>query len=307
MLLADVDPQVPRVELARSIGTRIGEELDESGRLGEEPVRRTLEAISELQRPIRGHYVRLFAIATSAVRRAANGAEFAERVAQLLGVPVRVLSGEEEAEMSFRGAVTALAARAGERVGVLDVGGGSSEYAIGAGPEPERVLSCEIGAVRLTEAVPALSGRDGPVAEKTLERARELVQKALAPLRECAAVDRVAFVGGTATTVAAILRGGKRVSLTSPISREDLQRVLLRLTHATLEERKAIPGMKRQRADILAAGVLILDIALELIGHQTATATTADLLVGFLIQERGAAGGHQPVSPSTSARRKYRP
>ena len=74
VLLADVDPDVPRVDVARSIGTRIGEGLDESGRLGEEPMRRTLEAIAELQRPIRGHYVRLFAIATSAVRRAENAA-----------------------------------------------------------------------------------------------------------------------------------------------------------------------------------------------------------------------------------------
>ena len=226
---------------------------------------------------------------------------------QLLGVPLRVLSGDEEAEASFRGAVTALGVRAEQQVGVLDVGGGSSEYARGAGADPDRVMSCEVGAVRLTEAVPGLSGRDGPVDDATLERARGIARKALAPVSECAPVERVALVGGTATTVAAILREGKRIALTLPISRADLRGVLERLARLPLADRKKIAGMKQQRADILAGGIIVLDTALELLGHDTATATTADLLLGVLITERAKipAGGRQPVNPSSSGRRKY--
>ena len=115
----------------RSIGTRIGEGLGERGRLGDEPMQRTLDAIRQLARAIRGHYVRMFAIATSALRRADNGEEFMERVHELLGVPLRVLSGEEEAEASYRGALTAFDGGRGERIGVIDVGGGSSECAVG--------------------------------------------------------------------------------------------------------------------------------------------------------------------------------
>ncbi|MGC1380629.1 MAG: exopolyphosphatase, partial [Candidatus Baltobacteraceae bacterium] len=152
LLLADVEPETPRVELARSTGTRIGEGLGERGRLGDEPMERTLEAIAQYQRAIRGHYVRLFAVATSAVRRAENADLFEAKVREMLGVPLRVLSGEEEAAASYRGALTAFGRLRGERAGVLDIGGGSTEYAVGDTERPESVTSCETGAVRLTEA-----------------------------------------------------------------------------------------------------------------------------------------------------------
>ncbi len=191
----------------RSIGTRIGEGLGERGRLGDEPMQRTLDAIGAAARAIRGHYVRMFAIGTSALRRADNGEEFMERVHELLGVPFRVLSGEEEAEASYRGALTVFDGWRGERVGVIDVGGGSTECAVGDSASPEKVISCEIGAVRLTEAIPKLAGRDGPVAAGELSRAAEIAREALRPLAECAPVDGVALVGGSATTTAAIVRG----------------------------------------------------------------------------------------------------
>ncbi|MFZ0364037.1 MAG: hypothetical protein WAL67_07515, partial [Candidatus Cybelea sp.] len=162
-LVADVALENPRVEIARSIGTRIGEGLGESGRLGDEPMQRTLDAIAQLARAIRGHYVRLFAVTTSALRRAENADEFAERVRALLGVPLRVLTGEEEAAASYRGALTAFGTLRGERVGVLDTGGGSTEYAAGSSLRPDNVVSSEIGAVRLSEAVPELAGRGGAV------------------------------------------------------------------------------------------------------------------------------------------------
>ena len=146
-LLADVESDPPRIELARSIGTRLGEGLGERGRLGDEPMRRTLDAVTQYARALRGHYVRLFAVSTSALRRAENGDEFAAEVQKLLNVPVRVLSGEEEAAASYRGALTAFGALRGERVGVVDVGGGSTECAVGDSTVPERVLSAEIGAV----------------------------------------------------------------------------------------------------------------------------------------------------------------
>jgi exopolyphosphatase/pppGpp-phosphohydrolase len=97
LLLADVASENPRIELVRSMGTRLGEGLGDRGHLGDEPMARTLDAVEQYVRTARGHYVRLFAVATSALRRADNGEEFAARVAALLGVPLRVLSGEEEA------------------------------------------------------------------------------------------------------------------------------------------------------------------------------------------------------------------
>ncbi|HEX8806777.1 MAG TPA: hypothetical protein VF741_07495 [Candidatus Aquilonibacter sp.] len=310
LLLADVEPEIPRIELVRSIGTRIGEGLGERGRLGDEPMERTLDAMQKLLRTVRGHYVRLFAVATSALRRCENGDEFAQRVLALFGVPLRVLTGEEEAAASYRGALTALGRLRNERVGVIDVGGGSTEYAVGDSTTPEQVVSCEIGAVRMTEALPALAGSDGPVDPATIERARKIARDALKPLAENAAAERLALVGGSATTTAAIVRARKTPVVAHPVTRADLQRVLARLTGMTLEERKGVVGMKPQRADILPGGIIVLDTALDIIGRNEAVATTADLLLGFLLQQRdaaAAAGQRQPVHASSESRRGFRP
>jgi len=306
-LLADVEPQQPRIEFARSIGTRLGEGLGERGRLADDPMQRTLDAAAQLVRAIRGHYVKLFAVGTSALRRAENGDEFAARVHALLGVPLRVLSGEEEAAASYRGALTAFDRLRGERVGVLDTGGGSTEYAAGDSVTPEKVVSCEIGAVRLTEAVPALAGREGGVDAEAVSSAREIASEALRPLAECAPVERLAFVGGTATTTAAIVRGRPTPVASHPLTRNDLKRTLDLLLGTTLPERKAIVGMRAQRADILPAGIIILDAALEALGRDDAIATTADLLLGVLLQERDAAGQRQPLPAGSETRRGFRP
>ena len=288
VVLADVAPDVPHVDIGNSIGTRIGEGLRERGALGDEPMERTLDALRLHMRAIRGHYVRLFAIATSALRRAENGPVFAERVRELCGVPLHILSGEEEAVASYRGAVTAFGALHGQALGVIDTGGGSTEYAIGTGVHPERTISCEIGAVRLTETIPQLAGRDGIVDLDTIERARHLARDVLAPIGEFAPVKRLALVGGSATTTASVVRAKKTKFDTFELTRGDLQRALVRLCALSLKERKDVPGMKPQRADILPAGIIVLETVLDLAGQDRATVTTADLLLGYLLQQRDA-------------------
>jgi exopolyphosphatase/guanosine-5'-triphosphate,3'-diphosphate pyrophosphatase len=310
VVLADVAPEMPHVDLARSIGTRIGEGLGQRGRIGDEPMRRTLDAIRQLQRAVRGHYVRIIALATSAVRRAENGDEFAAAVQAILGVPLRVLSGEEEAEASYRGAITAFGALHGQRVGVIDTGGGSTEYAVGTGTVPERLVSCEIGAVRLTEAVPELAGRDGVVDLTTIERARAIARQYLAPLADFEPVERLAFVGGSATTTASIVRGRKGKIASFTVTRAELQKVLIRLCGMSLKERKEVPGMKPQRADILPGGILVLDTVLDIVKRDVAVATAADLLLGFLLQQRdaagpAAAGQRQPLHAGSETRRGF--
>jgi exopolyphosphatase / guanosine-5'-triphosphate,3'-diphosphate pyrophosphatase len=309
VLLADVALDPPRVEIARSIGTRIGEKLGKRGRLGDEPMERTIEAIAQLQRSVRGHYVKLFAVATSALRRAENGDEFAHRVEHLLGVPLRVLTGEEEAAASYRGAITVLRARPGERMGVIDLGGGSTEYAIGVSATPEQLVSCEIGAVRLTEAEPILAGNDGAVDAATIERARASALKALAPIEPFPAVDHLAFVGGSASTTAAILRARRGAFTSHALSRNDLQHVLTRLCGMSLQQRKEVVGMKPQRADILPAGIIILETVMDLIKRETAVATTADLLLGYLLQQHDLAepaGQRTPMLAGSDTRRGFR-
>lgn len=285
-LLADMAPELPHVEVALSVGTRLGEGLGQSGAIGAEPMRRTLDAVRSHFEAMRGRYERLSCIATSAVRRATNGDNFAQHVAEITGVPLAVLSGEEEARASYRGAITALDRTDGKAVGVIDTGGGSTEYAVGRGTEPEHAVSCEIGAVRLTELVPGLSGREGSCSAASIEEARALANTALEPIAAFPAVGALAFVGGSAMTAAAIIQRADIPGGRAEVTRGELEQALAKLCAMDLEARKTLPGMKPQRADILPAGIIVLETILELTGRSKAVATTADLLLGYLLQQR---------------------
>ncbi len=288
-------PQIPHVELARSVGTRLGEGLRERGTIAPEPMRRTLDAVRAHCAAVRGHYVKLFAIATSALRRADNGDAFADAMREITGVPLRVLSGEEEAQASFRGAVTALGTPDGECVGVIDTGGGSTEYAIGSGTHAERSVSCEIGAVRLTEELPELAGHEGAVKPETINSARERARAALSTIHDFPPIAKLAVVGGSATTAAAVVRGKLTPFNQHVLTRDDLRRTLERLCAIDYDARRRVAGMKPQRADILPAGIIVIDSALEALDMDRVVATTADLLLGYLLLQRDA-------EPSRTAR-----
>ena len=295
VLLADAPEGRPHVALERSIGTRLGEGVGESGSLGEEPMERTLEAVRVHIGSVRGHYLRLYAIATSAVRRATNREAFSRAVERITGVPLRVLSGEEEAAASFRGAIASLPSSPGTMTGAIDVGGGSTEYALGSGVLPERSLSAEIGAVRLTEAVPQLAGRNGAVSDEAVERARTLARDRLAALENFRGAQRIALVGGSATSAASLIRGKRGRIERYELTHDLLAATFARLCSLGIEERRALEGVKAQRADILPAGVLILATALERLEMEHATVTAGDLLLGYLLQQQDAlaAARHQ--------------
>lgn len=292
-LLAAYDRDGIRVPFARSIGTRIGEGLGRRGDLRPEAIARTLRALERLHRELAGRYDRLWAVTTSAVRRADNAAVFLELVRERFGVQMDVLSGPEEARAAYRGAAAAVRPIPGERIGVVDSGGGSTEFAIGSGTEPDAVASCEIGAVVLTEGVPELGGLYGPVAASAVERARALARAALEPLRGFERGAKVVLVGGSASTAASIARGGLMGRDVVDLSRDDLQRVLRRVCSLDLDRRKRMRGMRVQRADILPAGIVILDTALELLEARCSVASRWDLLLGVLLDrvERAEAEG----------------
>lgn len=289
VLLADLDASPPRVVHARSIGTRVGEGVRDRGRLTEEAMERTLAAVRTHERSIHGKADRVYAIATSAVRRADNGAAFAARVEKIVGVPLHVLDGEEEALASYRGAIAALPAFDGTTA-VADTGGGSTEYAIGSGIFPEKIASCETGAVRLTETVAALSGERGPADLPSVGRAREIARAMLSPLREFAHPDRLALVGGSATGAASLLRGDRTPFAVAEVARADVQAWLLKLCAMPLDARRELRGINPQRADILPAGLIILDVLFDLAGADRALVTSSDVLMGYLLIRREGAG-----------------
>ena len=283
LLVADGGAHPPRPLLQRSIGTRVGEGLRETGLIQDAAMQRTLDAVREHAAAARPLTQSIAAIATSAVRRAGNAAEFADRVSAITGCPLQVISGEDEARYSYSGAVSGLDAKPDETIGVSDPGGGSTEFAAGRGERPERVVSCEIGAVRLTERVPVLAGDRGEIRVGDIESARDAAYAALEPLAAFEPVQRLVFVGGTATTAVWLMSGSREPFEYGKFTREDVDALAARLRALDLPARKSLAGMNPQRADILLAGLIIVSAVFERTGHRSAAVSTNDLLMGYLV------------------------
>ncbi|GAC1656997.1 MAG: Ppx/GppA phosphatase family protein [Vulcanimicrobiaceae bacterium] len=275
-----------RIIKQRSTGTRIGEGLRESGHLAEEPIRRTLDAVQTYMDALRGNSERLSVIATSALRRADNANDFSQKISEITGCQLQILDGKVEAAASFRGAVTSLEDVENERFGVIDTGGGSTEYAVGEHEHAQASLSCEIGAVRLTEWFPNLNGENGLVDNATIEKARAKAREMLECITTLPHVNAIAAVGGSATTTLSLLRGHHGPFGDDTLTRDKLRGAFNILCELPIEKRRSVPGMNPQRADILPAGILILDTALELLGHDCATVSFTDLLFGYLMLEK---------------------
>ena len=282
LLVADVAVgQIPRIVAARSIGTRIGEGLGDAGLLNGEAMRRTLEAVREHAAAAKQFVPQVCAISTSALRRARNGSEFSEAVRTICGAPLHIIAGDEEARLSFAGAVAALDPHGS--YGVFDSGGGSSEYAVGPHGRVESSTSIEIGAVRLTERVPELTGDPTATDGAAITRARAIASAALAPLAGFPRVDHLVLVGGSATTAASMLIGSREPFERFSLGRHDLARSIARIAGLPLAGRRRVAGLNPQRADILLGGLLILEIALELCKHEAAIVSANDLLLGYLL------------------------
>jgi exopolyphosphatase/guanosine-5'-triphosphate,3'-diphosphate pyrophosphatase len=262
--------------------------LQQSGRLDPAARERTLAAIAEYMELVRAHAASIACIATSVMRRAADGADFAAGVHALTGVAPHILSGEEEATYSFLGATRSIAGSA--PVGVLDVGGGSSELAIDV-PEQAQArgsvaytCSVEVGAVRLAERHPALLGeRVLAVAQRDalIAAVRADAAAVLAPFAAAQRPERLIVVGGSAFTAAAMIAGATLrdgVSMTAPERSGLIDALLAR----DLDARRAMPFIRPQRADILPAGIAIIDEVCRMLGVAVATVSVDDLLAGYL-------------------------
>jgi exopolyphosphatase/guanosine-5'-triphosphate,3'-diphosphate pyrophosphatase len=271
-----------------SRGTRLGAGIGPSGAIDAAAQERTLGAVEEYAGLARTHgATAIDAIATSALRRADDADAFGAEVAARLGVAPRVLSGDEEATYSFLGATATNAGT--HQVAVLDVGGGSTEVAIDApvrARESGKValtMSLEIGAVRLSEKFPLLLGERAlrPIELRSLEiDARSYALGILAPIAEVRGFDELIAVGGTVFTAAAMVAGGLRDGAT--MTRSDCASLIDALLALDVEGRKAMPHIRPQRADILPAGLMVVDEACRMLDVDHFTVSESDLLLGYL-------------------------
>ena len=286
LLVADVeDGRLDEVERRLTI-TRLGEGVDARRSLLPLPIARVRNCLTEYRRTAEAHGAeRTLAVATSAVRDAENGEAFLGEVEWSYGFATRLLGGEEEAELTFRG-VTASRALRGERV-VIDIGGGSTELIRGGGEGPAFHASLDIGSVRLTERF--LS--EDPPAESEISECARAVRALLAervPDEMRVAGAEAIGVAGTVTTLAAL---ELELAPYDPaqthgyrLGRPAVERQLARLSSVPLAERRELPGIDPERAPVIVAGVVILREILDLLGLEGIEVSERDLLDGTALE-----------------------
>jgi exopolyphosphatase/guanosine-5'-triphosphate,3'-diphosphate pyrophosphatase len=284
LLVAEPDGRGGFVELGRDmVITRLGQGVDETGRLAPEALERTFDVLGRYARRARAlHAERIRVAATAALRDASNAEAFARRVRELTGSDLEIVSGEKEAELSFLGATRRLEAPAPFLV--LDIGGGSTEFVLG-GERPSAALSTQMGSVRLTERFVTTD----PPSEEELGALRSAVGEILDEVERAipvAGARTFVAVAGTATTVQAIALGlefydPERIHRTR-LSRADAERVRSWFVGMTTAERAALPVMAPGRADVIVAGATILVEVMRRFGFGEALVSEADILDGLV-------------------------
>jgi len=270
---------------------RLGEGVDRTGRLAPEALARTFTAMRGYAKLIAEHAdggptpVRV--VATSATRDAVNRDEFTAGVREIFGVDPEVVSGDEEARLSFAGATGDLPPGLAEPYLVVDIGGGSTEFIVGAASgQVSGAISVDIGCVRLTERHLKNAG-DPPAAEAVqavvadVEAALDRVERAV-PVREARTLIGLAGTVTTVTGIALDLPAYDSARIHhSRVPAGRVSEIVSRLLAMTHDERAAIPVMHPGRVDVICAGSLILDRIMRRFGFTEVVASEHDILDGI--------------------------
>lgn len=292
LLVADVeDGRIIDVDKEYAI-TDLGVGVDATGRLSEAAIERVLACVDRYlevlarydtpEHPVR----RLIAMATSASRDAANGPEFATRLAER-GITLAVIPGSREAQLTFLGASSDFP---GENLLVVDIGGGSTEVVAGRfGEDPIASHSFNIGCRRVTERF----FHDDPPTAGQMDAARQWIRETMAPYFEGLAtagfaIDRVVAVAGTATSVVSIREAMETYDSSrvhkAVVAAGELAAIEERLAAEPLEERRTTVGLDPKRAGVIVAGFVILEEVLALAGADAYTASESDILHGMIFE-----------------------
>jgi exopolyphosphatase/guanosine-5'-triphosphate,3'-diphosphate pyrophosphatase len=297
LLVADADPDRHTLtDLDRRMEiVRLGEGVDATGRLAPEALARTLRALAGYAAIIResgAAAVRM--VATSATRDAANAADFVCGVREVLGTGPEVLTGEEEAQLSFTGATAELAGGPPAPYLVADIGGGSTEFVLGDAAAVTAACSVDIGCVRMTER----HLRGDPPTTAQAEAAAADIDAALEVVAGKVPVDQArTLVGlaGSVTTVAALAMGLPRYDAErihhARVSAAAVHEQATRLLAMTHTRRAALPVMHPGRVDVIAGGAMVLDRIMTRFGCGDVLVSEHDILDGIAWSLAGRAAG----------------
>jgi len=263
LLIAEMDDGRLKPLFEKETIVRLGEGLQKNRVLSKEAMERGFQTLAQyLERCHETGAQKIFAVGTSALREAKNSEEFLNLVKEKLNLSIEVISGEEEAQLSFL-AVAKDLEEMKEPVVVVDVGGGSTEFILGEGDRVTQWVSLPLGSVRFTEQFLI----SDPVREGEWERMdKEIGDRLIDVPRPHEPLSMVA-VGGTATTLASVEQGLEEFIPEKihrfVLKKEALRNQLLLYRSKTIDKRKKIPGLPPPRADVILAGAAILYRAMD--------------------------------------------
>jgi exopolyphosphatase / guanosine-5'-triphosphate,3'-diphosphate pyrophosphatase len=283
LLVAEVvDGRVKELD-RRSTVTRLGEGVDASGRLADGAIERVFATLGEYRELIDRHGADpVVAVATSAVRDSANGEEFRTAMRERFGIDAQIISGDQEARLTFLGATAGRPPETSTLV--IDIGGGSTEFVIGhAGEDPVFHVSTQAGSVRQSER----HLHDDPPATRQLDALRRELRGIIddaVPAELRADVEHGIAVAGTATQLASIDLGlDQRDSERADghvLTRAACDAMLAMLASKPLAERREVQGLDPDRAPTIVAGAAILLEAMAAFELDSVEAAKADILHG---------------------------
>lgn len=296
MLVADVDAMGGIKELACEYAiTNLGEGVDATGLLKPEAIGRVVstlrrfiavrDALSTADHPV----IATIAMATSAARDARNADTFVAALREL-GITLAVIPGEKEASLSFAGASCDFA---GEDLMVVDIGGGSTEVVVGKAAEsPRWTHSFNVGCRRATERFICAD----PPAKAELDQARSwirsMMESEFAQTKRAGGAYRLVAVAGTATTVVTVRDGiavyDSALVHKQRVTREQLNRQFEVLRTMPLEQRREVAGLDPGRAPVIVAGLLIMQVVMDLAGVDSFTVSETDILHGMVLDAASA-------------------
>ena len=258
-------------------GTRLFAGLVD-GALTEQSIQSSVEAVAELAMLARSSGAQeIFVFATSAARDASNGEDFTRRAEAGSGTHIEIITGEQEAVLSYLGASH------GGCCGMIDIGGGSTEFTLGRDNAILGAVSLQMGAVRMNAQTPIRSREEY---EATVERCMNMIRRDARTLLECPKPEYWVGVGGTMTTIGAMHKG---VPLFDPdgcegmtISCAEVSAWGRRIARMPMADRKQIVGLMAHRADIIPSGIAILEAAMRAFGMEKLALSAHGNMDGFL-------------------------
>ena len=287
--------------------TRLGQGLGDTGRLSAESVERALAAIGKMKAIADGFEVKeLRAVATSAVREAANGRAFCREAQRRHKVKIEIVSGDDEAHLAFRSAARHFNLENGSTA-LVDIGGGSLEVILTAGTVIDQIHSLPLGAVRVTERLM----KSDPIRRKHWRKLKKAVDRALkdALRRPPFATDTMIGSGGTFTALAHMAkweREGRHGSVQGyMLTRADLVHLLGRLRETPIEGRRQIPGLSPDRADIVVAGAAVISRLAKRLGTRQILVNERGIRDGILLQMISALPGQPQARPEPADRLEW--